>query len=265
MILHAAEIWGMLAVCFLVGCFAGAAVIRILRSILRRILARIEAVREKGLPAVDDGPVPLPEIVPIATPLFRRIDEEVAVADPSVHAAPLMASPAPQPPMPFERPETGSVAREPVPRDMPRPDLQHEVGRGREAPRHDMPAVARPLSLAEPRHGRADELTRIRGLGKRHAARLASIGIFHFSQIAAWTPQEVAFVSDYLDLGDSIRDRDWVGQATTLASQDPEPAGSGRRPSRSRSRRGRAKRQPPSGHGESSGRSAERGDEGSDA
>jgi len=99
--------------------------------------------------------------------------------------------------------------------------------------------------LSAPRQGSADDLAAIRGLGKRHAARLQAIGIYHFSQIAAWTPQEAAWIGAYLDIGDAVRDRDWVGQATRVAgSDDPLAAAAAppKKPPKPRAKRGRAKK-----------------------
>src|SRR5690606_6572015 len=46
---------------------------------------------------------------------------------------------------------------------------------------------------------------------------LNELGIFHFGQIAAWTPGEVAWIGQYLAFPDRIAKDDWVGQATLLA------------------------------------------------
>ncbi len=42
--------------------------------------------------------------------------------------------------------------------------------------------------LAAPRGGKADNLTRIKGIGTVNEGKLHALGIFHFDQIAAWTP-----------------------------------------------------------------------------
>ncbi|MBN9000081.1 MAG: hypothetical protein J0H54_12050 [Rhizobiales bacterium] len=105
-------------------------------------------------------------------------------------------------------------------------------------------AGTRPVVLAAPRHGKPDDLALIRGLGKRQAARLAAIGVYHFSQVAAWTPQEAAWVGAYLGIGDGVREKDWIGQATRVAGSD-DPEAAIRQPKRSdkpRARRGRSKR-----------------------
>jgi predicted flap endonuclease-1-like 5' DNA nuclease len=76
----------------------------------------------------------------------------------------------------------------------------------------------RPAGLAAPRNGVPDHLQRIRGIGKGNEELLNSLGIFHFGQIAAWTPAEVRWVAARLPFPERIERDDWVGQATILAS-----------------------------------------------
>jgi len=78
--------------------------------------------------------------------------------------------------------------------------------------------VRRPALLSEPRNGIPDNLQRIRGIGARNEVRLNQLGIFHFRQIAAWTPAEVRWIAQQLAFGERIELDDWVGQAVVLAS-----------------------------------------------
>ena len=66
--------------------------------------------------------------------------------------------------------------------------------------------------------GKADDLKRIRGIGPRNAGRLHQLGIWHFSQIAAWTDDNVKWVGSYLAFSGRIYREDWVAQARELAS-----------------------------------------------
>src|SRR5262249_22016056 len=81
----------------------------------------------------------------------------------------------------------------------------------------DLPAM-RPAGLPAPRNGVADDLQRIRGIGRRNEELLNSLGIFHFGQIAAWTPAEARWVAAFLAFPERIERDDWIGQATILAS-----------------------------------------------
>lgn len=76
----------------------------------------------------------------------------------------------------------------------------------------------RPVGLAAPRGGKADDLKRIRGIGKQNEGRLHGLGIWHFDQIGAWTKQEVEWVGTYLAFPGRIEREEWVSQAQLLAS-----------------------------------------------
>ncbi|HOV03174.1 MAG TPA: NADH-quinone oxidoreductase subunit NuoE [Kaistiaceae bacterium] len=90
-----------------------------------------------------------------------------------------------------------------LPRDASAEDKANAVG-------------SRPGGLAAP-EGEADDLKRIRGIGKVNEAKLADLGIFHFRQIAAWTRAEIRWVGTYLAFAGRIDREDWVGQAKVLA------------------------------------------------
>ncbi|MBB4302417.1 NADH-quinone oxidoreductase subunit E [Rhodobium orientis] len=74
----------------------------------------------------------------------------------------------------------------------------------------------RPEGLDAPR-GEADDLKRIRGIGKVNEGKLNDLGIFHFDQIAAWDEAQIRWVGTYLAFPGRIEREDWVGQAGTLA------------------------------------------------
>ena len=86
-----------------------------------------------------------------------------------------------------------------------------------------MPAVAgpepeRPPRLEGPREGGPDDLTRIRGIGPALERMLNEHGIYHFAQIAAWTPAEVAWADENLeDFKGRVTRDNWVGQARSLS------------------------------------------------
>lgn len=84
-------------------------------------------------------------------------------------------------------------------------------------PKADLPAM-RPMGLSQPRNGIPDNLQKIRGIGRRNEQLLHSLGIYHFGQIAAWTPAEARWVAAFLSFPERIERDDWVGQATILAS-----------------------------------------------
>ena len=79
-------------------------------------------------------------------------------------------------------------------------------------------AGARPLGLAAPRGGIADDLKRIKGIGKQNEARLHGLGVWHFDQIAAWSAENVKWVSSYLAFAGRIDRERWIAQAKDLVA-----------------------------------------------
>lgn len=79
--------------------------------------------------------------------------------------------------------------------------------------------ASKPQGLAAPRGGLADDLKKISGVGPSMEELLHSLGYYHFDQIAAWTPAEVAWVDDNLEgfKGRATRDN-WSSQARELAN-----------------------------------------------
>jgi len=76
----------------------------------------------------------------------------------------------------------------------------------------------RPEGLSQAREGRPDDLKRIKGIGPKLEQLLHSMGYYHYDQIAAWGPEEVAWVDENLKgfKGRVSRDN-WVEQARILA------------------------------------------------
>lgn len=77
---------------------------------------------------------------------------------------------------------------------------------------------ARPAALAGPRDGRPDDLKRIKGIGPQNEARLNALGVYHFDQIAAWSPEEARWIGSYLAFPGRIEREDWIAQAAALSA-----------------------------------------------
>ena len=73
----------------------------------------------------------------------------------------------------------------------------------------------RPIGMERP--AAPDELQMISGVGPKIEQTLHSLGIFTFTQIAAWTPEERGWVDGYLRFRGRIEREDWVRQAKALA------------------------------------------------
>ncbi len=72
------------------------------------------------------------------------------------------------------------------------------------------------LGLTKP-DGEKDDLTQIIGIGKVFERTLHDLGIFHFRQIAAFGPAEIASINSELkEFKGRIEHDDWIGQAKDL-------------------------------------------------
>jgi predicted flap endonuclease-1-like 5' DNA nuclease len=76
---------------------------------------------------------------------------------------------------------------------------------------------ARPMGIASARGGKADDLLRISGVGPKNQEILHSLGIYHFDQIAKWTPGEGDWVDDHMKFNGRIAREEWINQARLLA------------------------------------------------
>ncbi len=125
------------------------------------------------------------------------------------HAAPpmvLKAAPAPAAPPPAAAPAAAPVMAAPV-MAAPAPSA----------------TGTKPASLSAARGGRADDLKIIKGIGPKLEKLCHQLGFFHFDQVAAWTPAEVAWVDENLEgfKGRVTRDR-WVPQAKAIVQMGSE-------------------------------------------
>ncbi|PQO22834.1 50S ribosomal protein L21 [Rhodobacteraceae bacterium WD3A24] len=80
--------------------------------------------------------------------------------------------------------------------------------------------AAKPANLLDAARGGApDDLKRITGVGPKLESVLHEAGVFHFDQIAAWSPEEVAYMEDKLSLRGRIERDDWIAQAAQFAAE----------------------------------------------
>ena len=81
-------------------------------------------------------------------------------------------------------------------------------------------AGTRPANLlSEARGGQPDDLKKISGVGPKLEGLLHQNGVFHFDQIAAWTPAEVAYMDDQLSFKGRIARDNWIEQAAAMAAE----------------------------------------------
>jgi len=68
------------------------------------------------------------------------------------------------------------------------------------------------------RPAKPSDLKAISGIGPKLEKVLNGLGIWTYAQIAAWSPQEIAWVDDYLSFNGRIGRDDWTAQAAALAA-----------------------------------------------
>jgi predicted flap endonuclease-1-like 5' DNA nuclease len=73
-----------------------------------------------------------------------------------------------------------------------------------------------PTFLKKP-NGKADDLTAIKGIGPKLSATLNELGVFHYAQIAEWTPEQCDWIDDKLAFKGRVQREGWVEQAGELA------------------------------------------------
>jgi len=85
------------------------------------------------------------------------------------------------------------------------------------APRTSAEPGPRPRGLLSSPNGAPDDLKQIRGIGKKLEKMLHQLGVFHFSQIASFSEDDVKWIADNIEgiSGRVLRD-DWINQAAIL-------------------------------------------------
>lgn len=87
----------------------------------------------------------------------------------------------------------------------------------------EAPAALMPEDFRQPkaidRPAMSADLKAISGIGPKLEKVLNGLGIWTYAQIAAWTPEEIAWVDDYLSFRGRIARDDWIGQAAALAAR----------------------------------------------
>lgn len=92
-------------------------------------------------------------------------------------------------------------------------------------------AMTKPPLLSGPRNGKPDDLKLIWGVAEKLEEKMNALGIWHFDQIAAWSPAEVRWFEAQLPgfSGRIARDQ-WIEQAKKLAAGWRPDSAVGERP-----------------------------------
>jgi NADH-quinone oxidoreductase subunit E len=149
-----------------------------------------------------------------AAPALAMSREQAPVAPapaPVVAAAPVMQAPpmkVAKPKAAKEKAATKTAKEKPVKAKT----AQTKTAKAKSA----KPKAAKAAAASAP--PAPDDLKRIRGIGRQNEARLNSIGVVAFSQIAKWSTKEQAEIGEKLAFPGRIEREDWVSQAKLLAS-----------------------------------------------
>lgn len=114
--------------------------------------------------------------------------------------------------------EMADAADAPEGASVPEPAAAPEVA----APAQPAIEPQRPMSLDGPMAHPADDLTLIGGIGPKIQEVLNTLGIWHYDQIAEWTPENVAWIDDYLNFNGRVSREGWVEQAAVLVGEGAE-------------------------------------------
>jgi predicted flap endonuclease-1-like 5' DNA nuclease len=220
LIWHFFEVWLALLIAFGAGCVLGA---YLYGGIARSPLAAAQGVvADRVGDAIDEIKARLgigPDWRPVLQPAVERPSPKSARPEPPApEALPLPAIP---PSWSDEAPRTDDTWDDDATwADDERSETSYsaELKAAAAEGLAESAEMMRPAGLSAPRSGVPDNLQRIRGIGRRNEELLHSLGIFHFGQIAAWTPAEARWIAAHLKFPERIERDDWIGQATILAS-----------------------------------------------
>jgi predicted flap endonuclease-1-like 5' DNA nuclease len=165
----------------------------------------------------------------------RYLESRVRHLEAQAAQAPAQPQPAGEPPLaqptPPDDAAPGAPAHQPEPEHEPAHGPLHEEPAHADesheeeaAPAPLVPAGAeeRPPALPAAQSGAPDDLSLIEGVSQLQQSTLNALGVYHFDQIAAWTPANIAWVDQYLRLRGRIVSENWIAQAARLAHEGPE-------------------------------------------
>ena len=198
------DIWMLLVLAYIVGC--------LIAWLLGMVLGTSATAAAKPAPAASMPPPSGATPFPTAPVLFSNPGTEMAGEKGQGKATTAVAPPAsPTPAAMAPTPAPAAIMKPP-----PAPD---SADAGDEFDDTDESIIAaRPPGLPAPNGGKKDDLKRISGIGRVNEGKLNELGIFHFSQIGAWTPAHAKWVNSHLSFPGRIQREKWISQSRQLAS-----------------------------------------------
>ncbi|NKQ40011.1 MAG: 4Fe-4S binding protein [Sulfurovum sp.] len=80
-------------------------------------------------------------------------------------------------------------------------------------------ASAMPQLLTEPKDGKKDDLTQIKGIAEKIELILNEKGIYHFQQIALWTEENIKWADENISFVGRVKREKWIEQAKELLAK----------------------------------------------
>lgn len=151
----------------------------------------------------------------LRTPWVAQTEPVAEAGDTAMEAVPSIEASADETGVTVQEAQAGSAAR---PEGTAQPDeAVTDAGYKEPMPRRPLENTRQPHALAERPAEGGDDLTAIEGIDPDLRDMLNHLGIWNFSQIAAWDAEELAWIDTNLSgYEDRATRSDWVGQARGL-------------------------------------------------
>lgn len=185
----------LIAAAFIIGAILG--------NLSKRFSAKRDSVSESSTRAADARLASLSLLGTAANDDVKKSAKDAAAMIPP-------AEPVPAPDPAISDRSTRSARKTAAPKKAPA-KTEAKVVR---SPRQD--DKNRPAVLKTARRGKPDKLTAINGIATVIESKLFALGIFHYDQIAGWTTDEAAWVSEEIGFPGRAHREDWIKQAAGL-------------------------------------------------
>ncbi len=110
-----------------------------------------------------------------------------------------------------------AAAKPPKAPETPKPAVK-QAAEANAKPKPEEVKEDQPETLTAARDGKPDDLKLLKGVGPKLEETLNELGFYHYDQIAAWTPEQVAWVDARLKFKGRIERDGWIEQAAKLAT-----------------------------------------------
>lgn len=184
-------------------------------------VAAVAATSAKAAPAAAKPAAPKAEAKPAAAkkPAAKKpAAKKPATKKPAAAAKPAVAKSKPAAKKPAAKKAAASSGRVTA-ADVKASAVEMKIPKAQAAKAAQADANGkRPMVLATPLGGKKDDLKRVKGIGPVNEKNLNSLGIYHFSQVAAWNKKEIDWIGTFQSFPGRIERENWLPQAKLLAA-----------------------------------------------